>query len=181
MAVRARGGWRLRAGVILLAVAGTTSQPALAAGAIPENPSSRVRPMDAAAARLLREGRAACPTIARMAAALEESDLIVMLSVTMVPDGLAGDSRFLATTATHRILQVRLDNRRPSVEQVAWLAHELQHAVEVAGAPEVRSGAEMAELMKRIGRSREAGRQFETDGAIGCGRQAARELAAMVR
>jgi hypothetical protein len=64
---------------------------------------------------------------------------------------------------------------------VSWLAHELQHAVEVAGAPEVRSGAQMAALMKRIGRSREAGRQFETDGAIECGRQAGRELAGVVR
>jgi hypothetical protein len=181
MAVRARGGWRLWAGVVLLAAAGMTCQPALAAGAVADNPSGPVRPMDTAARRLLTEGRTTCPTIARLAAALEGSDVIVMLSVTMVPDGLAGDSRFLATTATHRILHIRLDNRRPRVEQVVWLAHELQHAVEVAGAPEVRSGAQMAALMTRVGRSREAGRQFETDGAIACGRQAGRELAAMVR
>ena len=91
--------------------------------------------MDAAARRLLESAVAAFPTVARLVAQLETSDLIVMTAVTMVPGGIAGDVRFLDATATVRILQVRVDNRQAPLEQMAWLAHELQHAVEAAGAP----------------------------------------------
>ena len=181
MAGRRRRGWRFWSVLAVLAVAGTVALPALVDAAVSDDPSGRIRPMDNAAARLLREGRAACPTIARLAATLEQSDVIVMLSVTMVPDGLAGDTRFLAATATDRILQIRLDNRRPWVEQMGWLAHELQHAVEVASAPVVRCGRDLAALLARIGRSREGGRLFETSGAVECGKQAQRELAAAIR
>jgi hypothetical protein len=62
-----------------------------------------------------------------------------------------------------------------------WLAHELQHAVEVGCVPAVRSGADLAALMRRIGRCREAGQFFETEAAITCGRRAERELAAVLK
>jgi hypothetical protein len=181
MAARARSAWRFSGGLAVLVVAGTVALPAAVDAAIADDRSGRIRSMDSAAARVLMEGRAACATIASLAATLEQSDVIVLLSVTMIQDGLAGDMRFLAATATDRILQIRLDNRRPRIEQMGWLAHELQHAVEVASAPDVRCGRDLALLMARIGRSRDGGHLFETSGAVERGRQAQGELAAVIR
>lgn len=124
---------------------------------------------------------AASPTVAWLVARLEASDVILMTTVTMVPGGIAGDLRFLDTTATARILHVRVDNRQAPLDRMAWLAHELQHAVEVAGAVEVRSPADLAALMNRISRVLGSRQYFETAAAIECGRQASRELAAALR
>jgi hypothetical protein len=133
--------------------------------------------MDGAARRLLEDATAASPTVAGLVARLEASDLIVLASVTMVADGIAGDTRLLATTTANRILQIRIDNRRPREEQMGWLGHELQHAAEIAGAPEVRTEAHLVVLLKRIGRSRDGDRLFETDAAVACGRSIHREVA----
>jgi hypothetical protein len=151
------------------------------ADAAASDPNAHVRPTDKAASRLLDDAVRASATVARLAAELEASDVVVMLSVTMVPGGIGGDMRFLAGTHAVRYLQVRIDNRQPRLEQMRWLAHELQHAAEVGCVTAVRSGADLARLMRRIGRSREAGRLFETEAAITCGKQAERELAAILK
>ena len=151
------------------------------ADAAAADPDAHVRPTDKAAIRLLDDAVRTSGTVARLAAELEASDVVVMLSVTMIPDGIGGDMRFLAGTHARRYLQVRIDNRQPRLEQMRWLAHELQHAVEVGCVSAVRSGADLAALMRRIGRHRDAGRLFETEAAIACGKQAERELAAIVK
>jgi hypothetical protein len=133
--------------------------------------------MDPAASRLLDQARESSPTVGRLVALLEASDVIVMVSVTMLPGGISGDTRFLATTAAVRIVQVRIDNRQPRSAQMAWLGHELQHAAEVAGAQEVRSSADLAGLMKRIGHAHGQRRLFETAAAVQCGRLVSREAA----
>jgi hypothetical protein len=137
--------------------------------------------MNPAAQALLARARATSPTVASLLSTLEASDVIVMVSVTFMSEGLAGDMRFLTATACARIPCVRIDRLRPPAEQMSWLGHELQHAVEVAGAPEVRSEADLMTMMQRIGRSRGQGRLFETDAAAACGRQVAREVAAGLR
>lgn len=171
--------WSAAAGVVLFIA--TAGLPAVLEAAPPWSPNSHVRPMDAAARRLLEAAVAGSPTVARLVAHLENSDLIVMTAVTMVPGGIAGDLRFLDATATVRILQIRVDNRQAPLEQMAWLAHELQHAVEAAEAPEVRSAAALAALMKRIGHARARGTLFDTAAAVECGRQAGQELRAAPR
>ena len=51
-----------------------------------------------------------------------------------------------------RYLLIRIDRFKISVrEQIALLGHELQHALEVASAPEVRDASGMAQLYRRIG------------------------------
>ena len=180
---KARAGWgafRSRLAVLGGAVACAMLLCADAEVAA-SDPNAHVRPTDKAASRLLDDAVRGSATVATLAAELEASDVVVMLSVTMVPGGVGGDMRFLAGTHAARYLQVRIDNRQPRLEQMRWLAHELRHAVEVGCVPAVRSGADLAALMRRIGRSRDAGRLFETDAAITCGKQAERELAAVLR
>ena len=175
-AARCVGAAALVAGLVLLAGGQAWGEPA---GDGPAD--SRVWPMDPAARTLIAQARAASPTVAFLLSRIDASDVIVKVSVTLMNDGLAGDLRFLAATACARILCVRIDRLRAPPEQMSWLGHELQHAVEVAGAPAVRSEADLVTLMQRIGRSRGQGRLFETDAAVACGRQVAREVAAGLR
>lgn len=151
------------------------------ADAAASDPNAHVRPTDNAAIRLLDDAVRASATVARLAAELEAADVVVMLSVTMVPGGIGGDVRFLAATPAIRYLQVRIDNRRPRWEQMSWLAHELQHAAEVGRACAVRSSADLVALMRRLGHATDQGRRFETDAAIDCGKRAERELAAVLK
>jgi len=46
---------------------------------------------------------------------------------------------------------------------VPWLAHELWHAVEIAGAPEVRDRASLLRLYQRIGEGFRAGGRMEME------------------
>jgi hypothetical protein len=47
-------------------------------------------------------------------------------------------------------------------ELIAWMGHELWHAVEVAGAPEVRDQATLLRLYQRIGVAGASGTTAET-------------------
>jgi len=170
------GAAALGTGLLLLGGAQPQAQPGFEQAA-----TAHVRSMNPAAQTLIARACAASPTVASLVSTLEASDVIVMVSVTFMNEGLAGDLRFLTATRCARILCVRIDRLRPPTEQMSWLGHELQHAVEVAGAPAVRSEADLVTLMQRIGRSRGQGRLFETDAAMACGRQVAREVAAGVR
>jgi len=59
---------------------------------------------------------------------------------------------------------------------MATLGHELRHAVEIAGMPEVRSDAQLASAYARIGWASSGDGFFETDAAVETGQQVAREL-----
>jgi hypothetical protein len=110
---------------------------------------SRLRAADPAAAALLRGGMARSATFRAIVETLEGSDLIVYVETR--PIRLPGQLQLLAPTPGCR--HVRISMRTPGVdtELVAWLGHELWHAVELAGAPQVRDQAGLVDLYRRIG------------------------------
>jgi hypothetical protein len=74
-----------------------------------------------------------------------------------------------------------VDERRlgHSNRQISVMAHELQHALEVAEAPEVTDAASLVDLFRRIGYVKaESGRgiAYETKAARGVGDRVAEEL-----
>jgi hypothetical protein len=154
------------------AATGAEAQPTIQAQGIPH-----IRLMDTTARRVFDDAAAASPTFARLVAALDVSDVVVLVSTSFMRDGLAGDTRLLAVTAGSRLLAIRIDKLRSEGEQMAWLAHELQHALEIAAVPDVRSDADVAALMMRIGRTGGTRGTFETDAAVRVGRQVQREIA----
>jgi hypothetical protein len=105
--------------------------------------------------------------VAGLLSDLERSDVVVYLTDSMpgVPGSAKSYLSFLAHEASQRYLLVRIDRWRltPS-EQIAFLAHELQHALEIAGAPEVRDVSAMVKLYRRIGWEGKTD-QFETAAA----------------
>lgn len=147
-------GWRRRAVAALVAAgACLVAAPACA---------DAVRPMQARGARLLEEGMRRCETFRVLIDAIAGSDIVVYVDLEdRDPNGTSrveAHLQFAGATAATRYLRVWLQPRRTDDRLVALLAHELQHAVEVAASPEVRSAAAFRAFYAAAGRSGTPGR-----------------------
>jgi hypothetical protein len=129
------------------------------AGALPVPPIQRagethtnhVRPMDRFCEQLLTDGTRRSPTFAGLVAELERHDVIVYISTGSDPS-LLGSLTFIARGGPVTYLRVRLHPLLGPDDGIPALAHELQHAVEVAGAPRpVTSERELKTLYQLIG------------------------------
>jgi len=99
----------------------------------------RIRPLGESAVLALERGIAHSPTFRELAARLERSDVVVYISVEPRPSAKCpGAIRFVGASRYSRFLHVALDQDLAAKELIALLAHELQHAIEVADAPEIR-------------------------------------------
>ncbi len=163
----ARGSGRIRrlAMAVALAGAGWVTGPRLANAA----EAGAVRGVDPRARAVVSQAEKQSATIAALIMSLESTDVVVRVQVTVMPVPLGGDMRMLTATPRCRYLVVRVDARRSPAEQMEWLGHELQHATEGAASNDVRDDADLARLMRRIGRNTGRG-TFETDAAVRVGR-----------
>ncbi len=120
----------------------------------------RLRAGDAKAAQLLRAGLERSATFRAMADTLEHSDLVVYVETRPIP--LPGQLQLLAATPGCR--RVRITVRVPGLDTdlVAWLGHELWHAVKLAGTPEVRDQESLWRYYQRIGGGGQADSHVET-------------------
>jgi len=144
----------------------------------PKPPPARMthlRPVSEIAQRIVSDATRASPTVVSMIAEIEQSDLIVYLDVTTGAGAEIGATRLAGANASVRFLYVTINLTLDPHRRVAILAHELQHVLEVAGAPDVRDAAGMQRLFERIGHS--LGRQqYETSAATDVERAVDREL-----
>jgi hypothetical protein len=106
--------------------------------------------------QLLREGAARSGAFAALLETLERSDVIVYV----VSGGVPGPNhlRLACATGTSRFVRITLNARDAQAALIAGLAHELQHAVEVANAPDVRDDATLAQFYARHGQEISSGR-----------------------
>jgi hypothetical protein len=129
--------------------------PPTPAGATPSPTAAReyhVRTIDPRVREWIGLGATHSPTFNELLNRLTKSDLIVYVrSVDRIPGGAAGQIFFVTSTATARYLRIDLDGRGSLVEIVSVLGHELQHAVEIAGAPRVRDSRAVATMYLRAG------------------------------
>jgi hypothetical protein len=140
---------RLVSLALACALVGVTSIEARGAAM---DPTTRVRSVDAFGQRLLNIGFARSPTFRRLVTRLQRSDVIVYVKVRHdMPARLGGALRFITRTATDRFLLVSINAKNSQPMLVALLGHELQHAVEVADAPDVASPSALSDLYRRIG------------------------------
>ena len=129
---------RLPSAILLLALLGTS--------AVHANRSivSRVRPVDPAADRLVQEAVARSRIFRQLVAALQTSDVIVYVAESDTLRGdVQGTLRFMGSGASDE-RYLRIDVRRGDLAStaslrhaIATLAHELMHAIEIAGASHV--------------------------------------------
>lgn len=154
-----------------------TAATALAEPAIAPSPIvpslTHTLPLSPSVIALLAAAQNRSSIIGDLLDALERSDIVVYVADTM-PAPLSGPTSylsFLSNEAGARYLLVRLDRMRLSAsERIVALGHELQHALEVAEAPEVRSARGLAQLYRRIGWESRPDR-FETERAQTTGRR----------
>ena len=112
----------------------------------------RVRITDERLRTLFEEGLQNSPTLRALVSRLERSDVVVYVQ----PDyyglsGYAGGLTFLSATGGLRYVVARVDWLRAPAQQVAMIAHELQHAAEVADNPEIVDDASMFREYIRMG------------------------------
>jgi hypothetical protein len=98
---------------------------------------------------LLEDGPAQSPTVARLLEAVGRSDLIVYVATgfLLVP------GRLDFACAKQGVRYLRITVNVPDLEPnlIAAFAHELQHAVEIAAAPEVTDAASLARHYRERG------------------------------
>ena len=133
-------------------LAGLATATLGAAGRPTPNPTAHVRAMQPAGAELLETGMARSATFRRLVNRIERSDVIVYIDLRPdMPDHLGGTLRFVVRSATDRFLRIQLNRALSEGALVAFLGHELQHAVEVAEAPDISSAEDLRGLYRRVG------------------------------
>jgi hypothetical protein len=159
-------------------VSGSPASPGLNGVQVEAAPARGVRPLGREAEHLLAEARRLSPTVRRLVAELEGSDLIVFVELRIPRSIRTGQLAVLGTGVGVRYVKIEIYGVNCVRARTPWLAHELQHAVEIASAPEVTDDAGVIRLYERIGRPSKDGLcSFETKAAIDVRNQVLAELA----
>lgn len=154
-----QGGWKWAVCAVLAATCSVTC--AYAQQSPTPGAASRLRASDEKAAALLQAGIARSATFRLLVETLDQSDLVVYVETRQLT--LPGQLQFMSATPGGRYVRVSVRPMGLDNELVPWLAHELWHAVEIAGAPEVRDGASLLRFYERIGGGFRAGGTMEME------------------
>jgi hypothetical protein len=164
---------------LLLGLLVATPSLSIAAESITEHPRRpAIRSTDRRLRMLLEQGLRTSPTLRALVARLQASDVVVYVQCDDVsaPDGRL---TFLSSVGGYRYVVVRMARFRGR-QQIAMMAHELQHAVEIADTPAIVDGASLAREYTRIGYisqwSNLPGVAFDTQAAVRAGEQVLKEL-----
>ena len=160
--------------VVYLAVSLTIALPGASAVYAQE---AHVRGLDPYAAGALERGQHRSQRFRELVQELNMSDVIVhVVSSPGFPSGVAGTTRFVASLGGARYLRVDLASTLSFDWQVVILAHELQHACEVARSAASSSGGVRA-LYQDIGKAVSGYSDvFETADAVRTGEDVRHEL-----
>ena len=124
---------------------------------------ARVRAAGNAVA-LLEDAAVRSATVRNLIARLEATDAIVYVEVTPSPHIPLARTKLVTATPSARFLRIGLRATLPPSDVTPLLAHELQHALEIAERPDIRDDAAVRDLYQRIGHQHGTDR-FETDAA----------------
>lgn len=159
---------------------------ALAAAPDASDPASHVRSTHARLRGALDHGRRHSRTLAGLIATLDASDVVVHLHDGSCDSQTPSCLRLTSSGHGRRILRVDFEltsgRRNAALDHydrlVAQIAHELQHAVEIATDASVVDGQSLSTCFRRIGTARPTARgiAYETEAARRVGWQVAEEL-----
>lgn len=140
---------------------------ALSAGAASAFPRAmaRLRPASAAVGALIDDAVTRSATVRALVRELAATDVIVHVALGRPEAGAAASTFFVTATPHARYLRITLDTMMSPHDMIPLLAHELEHALEIARHPEVRSSTGMRRLYERIGTNARGLTSYETDGA----------------
>ena len=169
--------------VVPLRAAPAAGLPAASEAAVARTPEPRVRTTDTRMRRLLDAAVLASPSLRALVDRLQQSDVVVYVQCERyAPSRVAGRLTFVSAAGGRRYVVVRLQRLESRAQQIALLAHELQHAVEIADTPAIVDGASLAREYQRLGHvstwSTTPGIAYDTVAAVEMGRRVLREVAA---
>lgn len=125
---------------------------------------------------LIRDAREHSPTFLRLAESLESSDLIVYFEPSPNMEArFRGRVHFMGASTGYRYLRIQVRTTMNRFDVAASMAHEMQHAKEIAEHPEVTTEIELAALYREIGDEHDWC-MFETDEAQQAGRAVRAEV-----
>lgn len=136
---------------------------------------AHVRGTNGYARWLVRTATTYSATVCSLADRLAESDVVAYVRIAPIGTGTA-NTVLLNAEGPIRYLMITIDDSHDPDGLVEMLGHELQHAVEIANAPEVRDEAGLVALYRRIGLHKNAREKFETAVAQQMGRRARADL-----
>ena len=143
----------------------------------------RIRTLETRLHAVLARGVEASATFRALVTRLERSDVVVYLEYEACTrrdvTWLAGRLTFVSAAGGVRYVLVRVRSMAAVDQEIAIVAHELQHAVEVADRPAIVDAASMLREYGRFGRMKGTsvrGFTFDTQTAIDVGAQVRREL-----
>ncbi len=138
-----------------------------------------VRAMDAGAVEACNHGRVSSTSFRALVESFDPEHVVVHVETGVVRIfGTAGATRLVGTAGHWRYVRITVDPDLPLDERTAVIAHELQHAREIADAAAVTQN-QVRQLFERIGRPVQgAVDTYETAGAITAGMRVWRELRA---
>lgn len=130
--------------------------------------------------RLIDDAARRSPAIRESIDRLQSFNVIVYVRTRVFSDSeLEGRIALLSTAGPIRYLVIELACGRSQLSQMTTLAHELYHAIEIAGAPTAVTANTVADLYSRIGvktSDSHGQRTFETEAAAAAGSLAHRQL-----
>ena len=131
---------------------GAASAPSLSAPGDALTREPRIRTTDARMRRLLDEAVFASPSLRALVERIQHSDVVLYVQCERYPASrVAGRLTFVSAAGGVRYEVVRLARLESRAQQIALLAHELQHAVEIADTPAIIDGASLAREYQRLG------------------------------
>jgi hypothetical protein len=132
------------------------------------------RPLDAVAAEMFAHAVEGSSVVRALVERLEASNVIVHIeTVTPMPPGIGGMTRFVTSRGGYRYLRVSIGSTLPLRMRSAILGHELKHACEVADSSAMDVDG-LRQLFENEGHR--AGPYFDTNAAIAIERSVLLEL-----
>src|SRR5262245_22032521 len=111
-----------------------------------------LRPETPGLRSLTNQAAARSPIVRALIDRLDHSSVIVYLRHRVFgPVTVDGQIGLLSASSTHRFLVIELACDRSELTQMATLAHELQHALEIAGEPSVVDIPTLVRFYTRVG------------------------------
>jgi hypothetical protein len=155
------------------------TSPAATAQAFDDDPHNHIRTTDRRLLRLLRDGLRSSDTFRGLVKRLRRSDVVVFLECGGGGRATGGRLAFISAVGGYRYVHVRVARLAAADVQIALIAHELRHAVEIADAPSVVDDSSLAREYERIGylsRRLAPGVSFDSTAAVEAGYEVLRDL-----
>ena len=140
--------------------------PAVTAANLLAADNRRIRGATPQVTKVIRGGVERSRTFATLVNDIHRTDVIVYVEATLsLPTDVAGRILFAGTAGAQRYLRVQVRATLLRDQMIAVIAHELRHALEVAGEASVIDEKALAEFYKRIGDSTHAAGGYDTEAA----------------